>query len=271
MREQSASLPVPHGSSRRELIRSCAAATAALTLVPILRSDGSKDASVAEKSGPGRRVLSLDQNWLFGGTLDTAALQPEFDDKAFSRVTLPHCVTPLSWQNWDPASWEHIWIYRRRFVLPRGFGGHRIFLEFDNVMAAATPVVNSRALPQHLGGFLPFQYEITGLVNEKENVVAVAVNSRWINVPPEGSPTCPSSIDCMLPGGVTGSVHLRAVPQVFISDVFAKPVSVLDSDRRLDVTCSVDYWLHSIGIRSPGGKPKGWFARYCRRLEKFWR
>jgi hypothetical protein len=50
-----------------------------------------------KKAAPPRRVL-LWTRIGFGGTLDTAALQPEFYDKAFSRVTLPHCVIPLSWQ-----------------------------------------------------------------------------------------------------------------------------------------------------------------------------
>ncbi len=107
-------------------------------------------------------------------------------------------------------------------------------------MIAAAPVLNGHVLPEHLGGFLPFQYEITNLVSEKENVLAVAVDARWKSVPPEGSPKGPASIDYLLPGGITGSVTLRAAPQIFISDVFAKPVNVLHSDRRLDILCTLD-------------------------------
>ena len=65
--------------------------------------------------GFAHRRIPLDQNWLFGGKLDAAALESGFDDSVFTRVTLPQCATPLSWQNCDPASWENVWIYRRHF------------------------------------------------------------------------------------------------------------------------------------------------------------
>jgi hypothetical protein len=38
------------------------------------------------------------------------------------------------------------------------------------------------------------------------------------------------------PGGIFRNVTLCAVPQVFISDVFAKRVKVLDADRHVAVT-----------------------------------
>ena len=225
--------------SRRDFIRDCAAAAATLTSVPILGGWGTNSNSIAAPSGPARRALSLDRDWLFGGKLDAAALEPGFNDGPFPRVALPHCVTPLSWQNWDPASWQDVWLYRRHFAVPAGFRGQRVFLHFDRIMAAANPVVNGHTLPRHLGGFLPFEREITSLIEER-NVLAVTVDSRWQGIPPAGSPSGPVSVDYMLPGGMNGAVELRIVPQVFISDVFAKPVNVLASDRRLEVTCTID-------------------------------
>ena len=103
-----------------------------------------------------------------------------------------------------------------------------------------TPVINGHPLAQHLGGYLPSHYEITDWLKSGDNVLAVVVDSRWSNVPPEGSPDGPKSIDYLEPGGIFRPVCLRAVPPVFISDVFAKPMKVLDADRRIDVTCSID-------------------------------
>jgi len=224
--------------SRRIFIRDCA--VAALASTPVLESWGTKAQTFARRRGPAYHVLSLDRDWLFGGKLSTAALEPGFDDTTFSRITLPHCVTPLSWQKWDPSSWENVWIYRRHFALPLEFKGLRLFLHFDCVMAGASPKINGHSLPQHLGGFLPFEYEITDLVKEKDNVLSVALDSRWLNVPPAGSPKGQSSIDYMLPGGISGSVSLRTVPDVFLYDVLAKPANVLESNRQLEVTCRVD-------------------------------
>ena len=225
--------------SRRSFIRD-GTATIALVSTPVLGNWGTKGQPLTGKGGPASRILSLDDAWLFGGKLATANLEPGLDDTSFSRITLPHCVTPLSWKNWDPSSWEGVWSYRRHFSIPPELSGLRLFLHFDRVMTSASPVVNGQALQQHLGGFLPFDHEITRLVRAKGNVLSVAVDSRWTNVPPAGSPKGPSSIDYLLPGGINGSVCLRAVPSVFISDVFAKPINVLTPDRRLVITCNVN-------------------------------
>ncbi len=192
--------------------------------------------SLAGRGGAAQRTFSLDRDWIFGGKFDAALLH----SGSGTPITLPHCVTPLSWKKWDPDSWENLWIYRRHFDIPPELRGLRLFLHFDRVMAGATPSVNGHSLPQHLGGFLPFEHEITNMVNGKNNMLSVAVDSRWLNAPPSGSPQGPSSVDYLLPGGINGSVRLDAVPSVFIRDVFAKPVNVLDSNRRLEVTCSID-------------------------------
>ena len=133
-----------------------------------------------------------------------------------------------------------IWLYFLWKIPRRSLLSSRLFLHFDRIMAKATPTVNGHSLPQHLGGFLPFEYEITKLVTGPVNSLSIAVDSRWSNVPPSGSPKGPASIDYMLPGGICGAAEVRAVPQIFIRDVSAKPVSVLNSDRRLEVTCNID-------------------------------
>jgi beta-galactosidase len=217
-------------------MRSCAA-TAVLLSSPVLESWGESKHLQGRRAA--HRALSLNQDWLFGGKFDAAALETGFQDSAFSRITLPHCVAPLSWHKWDPASWEDVWIYRRHFSMPKEFRGLRTFLHFDRVMVGATPVVNGHRLPRHLGGFLPFEHEITGFAKQ-ENVLAVAVDSRWLNVPPAGNPRGPKSVDYLLPGGISGSASLRAVPSIFIRDVFAKPVDVLQPNRRVEIKCSMD-------------------------------
>lgn len=220
--------------SRRRFLRGGMAAAVA---VPVLKSWG---AGAVSGRGPAARVLRLDKDWLFGGKMTAGALEPGFADAGFKRVTLPHCVAPLSWRNWDPAAWEDVWIYRRHFALPREFEGLRIFLHFDRVMEGAKPAVNGHALPGREGGFLPLEREITGLVRDGENVLAVAVDGRWLDAPPSGSPKGPQSVDYLMAAGLTGAVTLRAVPRVFLRDVFAKPVNVMDAGRRLEVKCGVD-------------------------------
>jgi beta-galactosidase len=184
---------------------------------------------------PGR-TISLDHGWLFKGNASSLGQHPANS----LPVDLPHCVSNLSWQQWNPESWQDVWIYERSFDVPKELRGQRLFLHFDRIMVNSTPAVNGHSLAPHLGGFLPFEREITGLIVDESNQLSVAVDSRWCNVPPAGSPKGPASVDYMLPGGICGSAELRAVPHIFIRDVFAKPVNVLDSDRRLEITCDID-------------------------------
>lgn len=194
----------------------------------------------AVRQGPASRTINLDQDWLFGGKFDAAAATANLNDARFARITLPHCVAKLSWQNWDPAQWQEVWIYRRHFTLPRELHGLRVFLHFDGVMVGATPIINDHPLAQHLGGYLPFAYEITDWLTTGDNVLTVVVDSRWSNVPPEGAPGGARRVDYLAPGGIYRSVRLEVVPPIFITDVFAKPTHVLDPDRRIEVTCSLN-------------------------------
>ncbi len=212
----------------------------ALGALPVLGCRSIHSGQRAGEQGPARRTLSLDDQWLFGGRFDSAATAPAFNDAAFSLVTLPHCVAKLSWQNWDPALWQDLWIYRRHFTPPREWAGLRTFLRFDGVMVGARPTINGQTLAQHLGGYLPFEYELTEWLRATDNVLAVEVDSRWSNVPPEGAAVGARRVDYLEAAGIYRSVRLEAVPPIFIRDVFAKPVSVLDAGRRVEVTCSID-------------------------------
>ena len=187
-----------------------------------------------------QHLLPLNRDWLFGGKLAPNATDPAFNDAAFSRVVLPQSVVPLSWEGWDPTAWEDQWIYRRHFTVPPEWRGQRIFLHFERVMEGATPVVNGHALEPHIGGFLPFEREITNLVQNETNILALIVDGRWLNVPPSGSPRGPASVDYLLPAGITGGVELRAVPAIFIREFYAKPVDVLTSKPRVEITCRLD-------------------------------
>lgn len=225
--------------SRRKFIQSCAWSAAALAASPILMSRNAL-AQPSASTGPARFRFSLDQNWRFGGPLNDDALHSAFNDAAFEKVTLPHCVSKLSWQGWDPSQWQDVWVYRRHFAARPEFKNRRVFLDFDGVMNTALPVFNGKELPAHAGGYLPFHYEITSLLNDGDNVLALSVDARWNPVPPEGNPKGATSVDYLEPGGITRSVALRVVPPVFISDVFAKPVDVLKPDRHVEVTCTID-------------------------------
>jgi len=226
-------------NSRRKFVRSCAAGIATLA-TPSLWAFA--PASVGRPSPIGAASLSyaLDQDWFFGGKVNPERQGAQLDESTFTKVTLPHCMADLSWQNWDPASWQDVWLYRRHFSIPKEFANRRVFADFEGVMVSADVSINETTLPAHQGGYLPFSHELTHLLKENDNVLDVKVDARFQNVPPEGSPRGLGAVDYYVPGGIIRGVHLRAVPESFLCDVYAKPVDALQSTRRIEVACSID-------------------------------
>lgn len=185
------------------------------------------------------RRIDLNQGWLFGGRFADGAQEPGYDDSGFTPVTLPHTVVPLSWGNWDPAAWQHRWIYRRHFRSPAA-GGGRVFADFDGVMTNATVVLNGTVIDTHEGGYLGWSSELTAALVPGDNVLAVIVDARWLDVPPDGRQAGAIAVDYLQPGGIYRDVSLRVEPQVFVADVFARPVSVLTADRSVAVQVTID-------------------------------
>ncbi len=206
---------------RRDFLKAATVAVAA-------RSVGAATASSSSQ----RHVFSLNRNWLFGGKTTAGAIERDFDDKHFERVTIPHANVRLPWHSFDDKDYQFISIYRRHFRLPHDLLGHRVFVDFAGVMTASRVYVNGKSAGEYRGGYTPFSFEITRLVDwNAENVLAVEVDStERADIPPFGG-----NIDYLTFGGIYREVALRVVPGIFIDNVFAKPVRVMSSDRAVQV------------------------------------
>jgi beta-galactosidase len=230
----------PAALGRRQFVWATLAGVAGVAAARLVTACGPRP--VRSPYRPGSRLIEFGTGWLFGPASADSS-QPGFDDSGLQVVTLPHTVTKLSWQEWDPASWEAVWIYRKHFDAPAEAADMRIFADFDAAMTQATLTLNGHGLPGHVGGYLPFSAEITDRLMRRGNVLAVTLDSRFNrDVPPDRPPPCaPSSVDFWQPGGLYREARLRIVPQVFLADVFAKPVNVLEAARRqVVVQCTVD-------------------------------
>ncbi|MGZ0145894.1 glycoside hydrolase family 2 protein [Kribbella sp. WER1] len=177
------------------------------------------------------------------------------DDSVFEAVTLPHTVVPLSWRDWDAAAWEDLWCYRRSVDVPAD--AQRVFVDVDGALHAASVYLNGEPAGSQGGGYLAHSYEVTALVRPGANLLEVVVDARWLPIPPNGHPDGHGAVDYYQPGGISRSVDVRFEPATFISDVYARPLDVLDpSARRLEVTCTLDGDPEQVGVelRAPGGR-----------------
>jgi beta-galactosidase len=183
-------------------------------------------------------TFNFNQNWRFGGRYRPGSENPGYRDSSFARVTLPHTVTPLSWGDWDSTAWEAQWIYRKRFStrrLPLG----RVLLEFDGAMTNATVYLNGLQVASHVGGYLPFGVELTDLLRDGDNDLAVVLDGLPLDVPP-ASPAGDAAIDYLQPAGINRDVTLRVVPYTYVSDVFARAAYVLSNSPELITTATID-------------------------------
>ena len=192
-------------------------------------------APVGVPSSPG--TYPFNQDWLFGGTYVGGAETPGYPEAGFVAVTVPHTVTPLTWGDWDHAAWEGVWVYRKHITGP---ASSRVFVDFQGVMTSATVFLNGAQIASHQGGYLPWSAELTGALAGGDNVLAVVVDARWLDVPPSGAPGGAGAVDYLQPGGIYRDVALRVVPQVFVADVFARPANVLAASPSVQVQVTID-------------------------------
>jgi beta-galactosidase len=117
--------------------------------------------------------------WRFiGSDTLTGCERPDFDDRAWREVRLPH-----TWAKRDPRPHSHAW-YRMRFTVPWRDPGQRLYLQFEGVATVADVYVNGRHLGQHRGAFTRFVFDATDAVRtDGENVLAVRVNNALRDTP----------------------------------------------------------------------------------------
>ncbi len=75
------------------------------------------------------------------------------------------------------------WVYyKKEFTVPSFFEGGRIVLRFDAVTHRGKVILNGEAIAEHKGGFLPFEVEITSLIEYgKKQTLVVAVDNKIDN------------------------------------------------------------------------------------------
>ncbi|MBM3280379.1 MAG: beta-galactosidase [Candidatus Handelsmanbacteria bacterium] len=139
---------------------------------------------------------------------------------AFSRqITVPFCPeSPLSGvgeKDFMPCVW-----YRRLCALPATWKGKRVLLHFGAVDYDTTVWVNGERAGTHRGGYSSFSFEITALLKEGENVIAVcAVDDTRSPLQPSGKQSMQyHSYACLYTRttGIWQTVWLEAVSQAYL-------------------------------------------------------
>jgi beta-galactosidase/beta-glucuronidase len=143
-------------------------------------------AAATPQSVQGRQSVSLDDQWRFLRADAGGAESSQFDDSNWERVTLPHTYNAKDGEVGGPYYRGAAW-YRRALVLTERDATRRYFLQFDGSALATDVWVNDRHAGRHEGGYAGFRFEVTDLLHQGRNLIAVRVdNSPLRTIAPLG-------------------------------------------------------------------------------------
>ena len=131
---------------------------------------------------------------------------------------------PGDWNSQKPELLYYegtVW-YKKSFDYTLSKSGNRLLLYFEASNYKTEVYLNGKKLGTHIGGFTPFNFEITDVIKEKDNFLIVKVDNKRLK---EGVPTL--NTDWWNYGGLTRDVKLIETPTNFIQDYFIQ----LDPDN----------------------------------------
>jgi beta-galactosidase len=127
-----------------------------------------------------RTAYNFNPGWKLATGDIAGAEAAGFDDSNWTSITLPH-----AW-NEDEAFKKAIedlstgisW-YRKHFKIAAADTGKKVFLEFEGIRQAGEFYLNGQYIGRHENGVMAFGFDVTGLVNGTDNVLAVKIDNAW--------------------------------------------------------------------------------------------
>ena len=145
--------------------------------------------------------------------------------------------TPLSGVERTPGEGQYLW-YRRELALPTDFEGKKLLLHFGAVDQIADVWINGKHLVKHVGGYLPFEVDLTAALAEGELCITVRVSDETDNCfhTRGKQKTKRGGIWYTPQSGIWQSVWLEAVPKNYVRALRITPHF---DDGEVDVTADV--------------------------------
>ncbi len=140
------------------------------------------------------------------------------------KITVPFCPESMASGVEKAVLPEHFMHYRKCFTLPKDFFGKRVFLHFGAVDQTATVYFNGKKVGAHEGGYSPFSFEITSLIHDGENEIALTAHDVLGYKYPYGKQKYKRGGMWYTPvSGIWQTVWLEARPDVYVEDIKITP------------------------------------------------
>ncbi len=167
-------------------------------------------------------------------------------------------LVPRDWNSQKEKLYYYegsLWYYKA-FDYPGDHGQNRQFLYFGAANYEADVYLNGEKLGKHVGGFTPFNFEVTGKLKPAGNFVIIKVdNTRSV----EKVPTI--NTDWWNYGGLTRDVRIVEVPETFIQDYYIQLAGGNDQEIEVWVTLNgPEKAGQEITLEIPGAKTSTTFS-----------
>jgi hypothetical protein len=161
---------------------------------------------VPEKvAGLDLHVLSLDGSWNFSVAPEQGFYKKK-EIQDWSTIAVPG-----EWvmQGYQVEAGEYAG-YFRTFEVPKSWKGYRIKLKCKAVYSDCNIWINGKETGSHMGGFTPFEFDVTDFIRTGKNTIALEVRSESLaDTLSSGSKYAVHPL-----GGITRSISLLALPAV---------------------------------------------------------
>ena len=116
------------------------------------------------------------------------------------------------------------YVYNRSFTIPDSMNGKRIVIHFGAVDQIAEVSVNGRLAGKHVGGYLPFSFDITELIADGENLLSVKVADDLDHTLAWGKQKKKrGGMWYTSTSGIWQQVWIEALPEVYIKSIKMTP------------------------------------------------
>ena len=172
-----------------------------------------------------REVSLINDGWLFSKTCKEA---PETlpSGEGWERVNLPHTWNAVDGMIGVPFERGAYWYVRDFEPLKQPRDGGRLYVEVGAAGLVGEIYVNGQFVTRHVGGYSAFRADVTDLVRDGENTLAILCDNRY------DDKVYPQRADFTFYGGLYRYVSQISVPAShFTLDEFGGPGVYLDTEE----------------------------------------
>jgi beta-glucuronidase len=171
----------------------------------------------------------LDGEWLYRADPTDVGVAHKFWRDAASTAGWSPVTVPNSYDAGNDSTeafYGSVGWYRKDFNVPKGPAGEQWLVRFESVNYGTEAWLNGHRIGTHVGAFLPFEFDLTGLHKGVNRLVVRVENELGpadLPAGPFGTKTTPAVGGWWNYGGILGDVYLRPVQEANLEQVIVRP------------------------------------------------